>query len=529
MSRYNLIEEKWIPVRLLDGSRVELGIKDTLLRSKEIAEIEDPSPLVVAALHRFLLAVLYRALEGPTDIDQAKALFKNGLPGDKIDAYLKKWKDRFWLFDEKYPFGQVPDYQPKERNGKKEWRSWLAIAAEHNADNAKVLFDHVEIAAAGSIPTSNAARWLLACQTFALGGGNSDFVYTKGAPSANAVMVMPLGVNLHDTLIFNLVWEKKIVWDADSPIWEREPELVKSLEKGKARPVMGFVDLFTWQSRSIKINLNGNGDAVSELAFASGIECSSEDYVDPMFGYRIDEKNGKLPIQFRERGLWRDFDSLLPDESRLAPQVIEHAATLSRTTPQRYPRAVMVLGLSNSKAKIEFWRMERFTLPITLDSDRSVKTEIHQLLTKAKEVEGVLEKSLRAVAKLIIAKGDRGLQPDKWKAGKWIPGDISKFIGQCTFETVPIALSNYWSSLEPFFHDILHDYTLNRDYEDISFDWLKSVRYALKTAWEQHCATASAGDAWAIRAIVKAEGPILRMLKKLNDEIVRLDPKKEAL
>ncbi|HBA72798.1 MAG TPA: type I-E CRISPR-associated protein Cse1/CasA, partial [Geobacter sp.] len=103
MSRFNLIDEKWIPVRFPDGSRDELGIRDTLLRSKEIAAIEDPSPLVVAALHRFLLAVLYRALEGPTDIDQAKALFKSGLPNERIMNYLEKWRDRFWLFDDKYP------------------------------------------------------------------------------------------------------------------------------------------------------------------------------------------------------------------------------------------------------------------------------------------------------------------------------------------------------------------------------------------------------------------------------------------
>ena len=99
MSRFNLADEKWIPVRFPNATRDELGIRDTLLRSKEIAAIEDPSPLVVAALHRFLLAVLYRALEGPTDIDQAKALFKAGLPGEKITAYLRmptpRWR-RFW-------------------------------------------------------------------------------------------------------------------------------------------------------------------------------------------------------------------------------------------------------------------------------------------------------------------------------------------------------------------------------------------------------------------------------------------------
>jgi len=74
---------------ILGWNREELGIRDTLLRAKEIASIEDSSPLVVASLHRFLLAVLYRALEGPTDIDQAKALFKEGLPSEKL---LRIWE-----------------------------------------------------------------------------------------------------------------------------------------------------------------------------------------------------------------------------------------------------------------------------------------------------------------------------------------------------------------------------------------------------------------------------------------------------
>ena len=102
MSRFNLIDEEWIPVRFSDGTRGELGIRETLLQSEKIAAIEDPSPLVVAALHRFLIAVLYRALKGPADIDQAKALFNAGFPIKKITAYLEKWRNRFWLFDVKY-------------------------------------------------------------------------------------------------------------------------------------------------------------------------------------------------------------------------------------------------------------------------------------------------------------------------------------------------------------------------------------------------------------------------------------------
>ncbi|MCZ7626724.1 MAG: hypothetical protein M5R38_13935 [Candidatus Methylomirabilis sp.] len=51
----------------------------------------------------------------------------------------------------------------------------------------------------------------------------------------------------------------------------------------------------------------------------------------------------------------------------------------------------------------------------------------------------------------------------------------------------------------------------------------------LKKAWGQHRASVSMGDAWAIRALVKAEGPVLRKLKELNDEIAKLEPRKEVL
>jgi CRISPR system Cascade subunit CasA len=528
MSRFNLIDEKWIPVRFPDGTREELGICDTLLRSKEIADIEDPSPLVVAALHRFLLAVLYRALEGPTDIDQAKSLFKSGLPGEKITAYLEKWRDRFWLFDEKYPFYQVLAYEPQETKGKKEWKPWPAIAAEHNANNAKVLFDHVEIAAAGRIPSRMAARWLIACQTFALGGGNSDFGYTKSAPSATAAMFLPLGVHLHDTLLLSLVTENKEVLAGDRPIWEQEPVPLASLKKGIARSVVGVADLYTWLARSIKLHLDGNGETLSELAFASGVACSSGSHVDPMFGYWIDVKWGKRPIEFRDRGLWRDFDSLLPDKSHLAPQVIEHATALTRSNRDRFPRSVMVLGQANNKAKIECWRMERFALPEALAGNRDIRTEIKQLLTEAEAAEKAFEKALRTAAKLIISKGERELQADKWSAGKWTPGDVSKFIGKGTSETVPDALANFWSTLEVRFHEILSEYTLERDSDDIRCHWLKFVRDALKTTWEQHRTSVSMGDAWAIRALVKAEGPVWRKLRELNAEIVKLEPQEVA-
>lgn len=496
MSQFNLIDEAWIPVRKLDGERVELGIRDTLLKAKEIAVIEDPSPLVTAALHRFLLAVLYRALEGPTDIDQAKAWFKAGLPADKIDAYLECWRERFWLFDQKYPFFQIPDFEPKV------WRAWTALAAEHNADNAKVLFDHIDVTRPDAVSPAAAVRWLLATQTFSVSAGKSELSHTGTAPSATAAMVLPLGRHLEDTLLLNLVAQSRAVSATDLPIWEREPESLASLKAGVKRNIAGHADRYTWRTRSIRLRCEVD-DSVSMLAFASGVENDSKDSLDPMLGYRIDDKKGKLPIQFRERGLWRDFDSLLPDGADLAPAVIEHATALTRLERGRFPRSVMVLGQSNNKAKIEFWRLERFALPEALLGDRSIRTEIHQLLTDAETNQQALWRACKSFARDLLSRGER--TPDA--------KDISRFVDQ-----MPVSAA-YWSTLEAAFHDVLRHYTAESDPDAIRLAWLKTVRSILRDAWQRHAASVATSDAWAIRALVRAEAHVNRQISALKKEI----------
>jgi len=541
MSRFNLIDEKWIPVRLLDGTRDELGVRDTLLRANEIAAIEDSSPLVVAALHRFLLAVLYRALEGPTDIDQAKALFREGLPSEKIAAYLEKWRDRFCLFDEKYPFGQIPTFKPKS------WRAWTALAAEHNADTAKVLFDHVDTTASGSVKPAAAVRWLLATQTFAVSTGKSEISHTGTAPSAGSVMAIPVGLNLLDTLLFCLVPQNRAVMVADIPSWEKEPESLVYLktaikvpdkksgqEKDRAveRGATGLVDLFTWRTRTILFKELPSGE-ISELGFASGVGYKASVEQDTMLGYAIIEVTDegtkekvkkKVSVHFEEKGFWRDFDSLLPDDAHLAPRVIEHAVLLTKMDRQRLPRGVMVLGQRYfpPRPNIAFWRNEHFALPEAISGDRYIRHDIRDILIEAEEagkalwngedgIKACLSSSIGVYAKALLSRGERDV----------LLSDI-----KCFAQSVN-AVHWFWLTLESRFHEILHEYTLDRDSDDIRCRWLMTVRDTLRAAWRQHSASVSTGDAWAIRALVKAEGPVLRKLKELNYEILKLEPQKE--
>jgi CRISPR system Cascade subunit CasA len=54
---------------------------------------------------------------------------------------------------------------------------------------------------------------------------------------------------------------------------------------------------------------------------------------------------------------------------------------------------------------------------------------------------------------------------------------------------------------------------------EIELDWLQEVRAALKDSWEQHRASVFMGDAWAIRALVKAEGRVSEKIKELDKAI----------
>jgi CRISPR system Cascade subunit CasA len=296
--------------------------------------------------------------------------------------------------------------------------------------------------------------------------------------------------------------------NGDSALWEREPKMLPlGIPK---RVAVGYADLYTWQSRMIRLEeLPSGGVTIMRFVAGQGFENPSNN-PDPMQPYKTDKTKGKLPVRFREdRGTWRDFDSLLPDNSDLAPLTVQNALRLAGNKSGYKLESVLVLGLRYEppSANLDFWRMERFALPESLAADRFIRTEIRQLLTDAEEAQKTLWMACRSFARSLLSRGGR--EPDR--------KDIRGFV-----EQMPVN-SWYWSTLEFRFHEILCEYTLDRHSEDIRCQWLKYVQVTLRAAWEQHSESVSSGDAWAIRALVKAEEPVLSKLKELNDEIQKLE------
>ncbi len=114
MAEFNLIEEPWIPCIDLDGKNMEYGICDALLKARELREICDDSPLVTVAIHRMLLAILYRASEGPRNLAAWKSLYSCDTFDTKtVGRYLDRWEDRFDLFVDDKPFYQMARFETK--------------------------------------------------------------------------------------------------------------------------------------------------------------------------------------------------------------------------------------------------------------------------------------------------------------------------------------------------------------------------------------------------------------------------------
>ncbi len=495
MSEFNLVDEPWIPVVLMDGRRLELGIRDVYRTASQISRVEDGSPLVVAALHRFLLAVLYRALEGPTDLMQARSVFREGLPAERIDTYLDRWRDRFWLFDDAFPFGQNPAVD----GGNEE--PWTKLTAECNDTSRKVLFDHIDTRNPGSAPPAACARWLLTTMTFSVSGGRGY----RMAPEPNGLFCMPIGTSLQATLCLNLVpYPNREVARGDIAQWECSPG--EAFRSGGLRQPLGVADLYTWPARSILLHGSAT-EGVRTMSFAAGVGCerSSMSY-DPMLAYRVDKERGLVPIRLRSgRDMWRDYSSLLPDPSGEGSLTVKHAQLLVGQGPGPALTSLLVVGQKNDppNAGIDFWRMSRFTLPHALQGERLLRRELEHLLAEADDTEASLRRACVAFARDLLSRGARA--PDKRDLGRVVGG-------------LPV-LPRFWADLQLAFQDVLSGYSAQLEPDLIRERWIEALLSAMSAAWDAHRTSCSVSDTWTVRALVRAEAHIRRAVGVLRRQI----------
>jgi CRISPR system Cascade subunit CasA len=507
---FDLLLEPWIPVRLLNGERSALGIRDTLRRAHQIRGIEDASPLVTAALHRLLLAILHRSLDGPDDIDELSDLWKGGSFPPQVDAYLDRWRERFDLFHPEKPFWQVVDRALELPD-----RAWAVLAAERNTDNNKVLFDHLMVDDPPPIKPAEAARLLIAHQTFAVSAGKSPFagVYTSTAPVAAGAMAIVLGGNLFETLCTNLPdypAERRAI---DTPIWEQDPVPLDALRPGPGRRPRGITDTYTWLSRAVHFRPEESegGVQLRWLAYASGIRPLEPEVVqpDPLCAYRWVEPKGQ-PARYRlvgfdvSRGLWRDLLALVPYSKLktrdIPPACVERAWRLRQEGLAEGPIHLLVLGQANEQAKIEGWYQEYYRLPLSLLENPSAYEVAQSSLEFCDQVDRALRSAAWSLATGLLTVGER--KPDR--------KDVDNLVA-----TLPLS-PDYWSKLAQSFPELLSRLGSEPALGETRIWWRDRALSLAQEVWDR--SKQSVGlSARALRAIERADRAWMFAKSKLMD------------
>jgi CRISPR system Cascade subunit CasA len=171
----NLANDPWIPVTDADGHAKKVSLRDVFASGDNLRDLA-VRPHERIALMRLLVCIAQAALDGPeSEADKESAIRK--LP-QAASEYLRKWEDRFSLFDGKFPFLQMPGLSKPSKPAKgKKPAADADLTAVSKLDfalatgNNTTLFDHGAAGQDGrALAPDELALGLLTFQCFSPGG-----------------------------------------------------------------------------------------------------------------------------------------------------------------------------------------------------------------------------------------------------------------------------------------------------------------------------------------------------------------------
>ncbi len=455
MSAFNLTREPWIPVETLDGIATELSTRDTLARAHTLRGLADPSPLVMAALTRHLLAVLHRAYSGPRSMEEWCGIVSSGaFDPSRVDAYLDSVENRMDLFHPTHPFAQT-------RGLRERFADYVVPIDELEVQRARwgggrELFRHRPPSPAPQMAPGRAALALLAHHAFATGGlvrKPGEPTAATAAPLTRAGVVILRGATLFRTLISNLLEydpENGVPIPtggaADACSWEQAspPRELPQSSEPRRRPY-GYLDLLTWVSR--RVELVGENGLVTGFINNVGQGLADDAPCDPMVTYRRHEKLGLLPVGIDvERSFWRAADALF-ETARGSNVPFERPRAIDMVSSVKAHDVlggdtmfdVEVLGLAAEKSRIDAVRVERVQTLARCFNDPDARTAVHGSLDRCREGVDALRTALFTYARAALAPAGR--DPDT--------GDVRALVD--SFNAVPAA----WSALGLAFEEFL--------------------------------------------------------------------------
>lgn len=473
--KYDLLAEPWLSARPAEdaestrettgpGSAEGVGVRRLLLEAHRFQDLVVDVPTQKPAIYRqVLLPIIVDALGQPEDPDAWMALFQAGAFCDeqraKLTAYLDEHAHLFDLFDPVHPFAQVAGL----RTAKDETKGSALLVATAATGNNVPLFSSRTEADRLELTPAEAARWLLhthcwdtaAIKTGAVGDRQVKAGKTTGNPTGplgQLGVVMPIGRTVFETLLLNIPYGGTLLSD-NLPQWRRrgtdgsvEDALVCSTPAWRARASRGLLDVWTWQSRRIRLFPEDTpaGPRVTRVVVAAGDRLTTTPDHEPHTAWdspssrKKSNRGGTSAIQTRPRrhqsgrAAWRGLEALLAVHrvgqarevtgTRSGFQTSELLGQLSVVRDrmsEAYPLQLELTGIfyGNQSAVIEDMFFDAIPLPLAaLDSDGIV---YGHLLTAVDQAEKLAYAINNLSANLRRAAG---ADPIPWDKGQR-PGD----------------------------------------------------------------------------------------------------------
>lgn len=366
MSDFNLIDEGWISVVTdYKGTTRLVGLKEFFENAHNYIGLAGDMPTQDFALMRFLLAILHtvfsrydakgepyemveldqrmRQVEEVDDEDAEEYedalletwqdLWKAGKFPQIVCDYLEAWRDRFYLFDDQYPFYQLtkeqmtPDKisktQPSEILGKNMNRT---ISESGN----KVAIFSPRYASRGNkdqLTLQEAVRWLITYQSYT--GLSDKVIFGKEKYKSSKGWLFDLGgvylssSNLYKTLLLNLQLinysNPEFNQTIEKPCWEYSPS--ELLEKYLASEILdNIAELYTAWSRGICIDKVNPEEAFSMDIIKIPEIRHTDQFLEAMTIWRFNdsgENKGKFTPRKHQlnKAMWRSFGLITKNES----------------------------------------------------------------------------------------------------------------------------------------------------------------------------------------------------------------------
>lgn len=340
MNEFNLLDQAWI--RVMDSSCKisEISLTQALINAHKYSALAGELPTQDIAVIRLLLAVLHTVISRYDENGNAlplenskksackrwKSYWDKGcFPENAIRDYLGKWHERFWLFHDERPFGQLAglnigtDYDSSKLNGE-----------ISESSNKTRFFSSYSGKAKRSMLFSQAARWLLYLNAY---DDTSSKPTKEGKAKAGGSLpstgvgwlgklgiIHLLGNDLFETLMLNLVMINNDVVQFDQrPLWEAD--IVPEGERVEIPMPDNLAELYTIQSRRVLLNRK-DGEVISYKLLGGDFFAKENAFLEPMTVWRTPKKENEPYTPKRHESskqMWREFAGIYTSEGKNKP------------------------------------------------------------------------------------------------------------------------------------------------------------------------------------------------------------------